>query len=58
MMLVEVLGGDELEDSIAEVFKALVVAWRQVRALIGKRAMRYSLQQEAGVAKMDSDLLL
>jgi hypothetical protein len=57
-MLVEVLGGDELQDSIAEVFQPFVVARRQVRALIGERAVSYSLQQQAWVAKVDSDFLL
>ena len=57
-MLVEVLGGDELQDSIAEVFQPFVVARRQVGALIGERAVSYSLQQQAWVAKVDSDFLL
>jgi hypothetical protein len=58
MMLVEVLGGDQLQDGVAEIFKALVVAWRQVRALIGERAVSDSLQQEARIAEVDSDFLL
>jgi hypothetical protein len=39
MMLVEVLGGDQLEDGVAEVLEALVVARRLVRALIREGAM-------------------
>jgi len=58
MMLVQVLGGDQLQDCVAQVLKAFVVARRQVRALIGERAVSYSLQQEAWVAKVDSDFLL
>jgi hypothetical protein len=58
MMLVQVLGGDELQDCVAKVLETFVVAWRQVRALIGERAVRDSLQQEAWVAKVDSDFLL
>jgi len=58
VVLVEIFGGDELEDRVAQVFEAFVVAWRQVRALIGEGAVRDSLEQEAGVAEVDSDLLL
>jgi hypothetical protein len=58
MMLVQVLGSDQLQDCVAEVLKAFVVARRQVRALIGERAVRYRLEQEAWVAEVDSDFLL
>ena len=58
MMLVQVLGGDQLQDGVTQIFKALVVAWRQVRTLIGERAVSDSLQQETRVAEVDSDFLL
>jgi hypothetical protein len=58
MVLVQVLGSDELQDRVAEVFQPLVVARRQVRALIGERAVSDRLEEEAGVAEVDSDLLL
>jgi len=35
-VLVQILGGDELQDGIAQVLESLVVARRQVRALIGE----------------------
>jgi len=58
VVLVQVLGGDELQDGIAEVFEALVVARRYVRALIGERAVSDGLKKKAWVAKVDADLLL
>jgi hypothetical protein len=58
VVLVQVFGSDELQDRITKVFEALVVARRQVRALIGERAVGDRLEQEARVAEMDSDLLL
>jgi hypothetical protein len=39
MMLVEVLGGDQLQDRVAEILEAFVVAWRLMRAFIGERAV-------------------
>jgi len=36
MMLVQVLGRDELQDRVAEVLQALVVARRDRRALVGE----------------------
>ena len=36
VVLVQILGGDELQDGIAQVLESLVVARRQVRALIGE----------------------
>jgi hypothetical protein len=58
MVLVEILRCYQLEDRVAEILKALVIARREVRALVGKRAVRDGLEQEAGIAEMDSDLLL
>ena len=58
MVLVEVLGGDQLEDSIAQVFKALVVSWRDLRVLVGEGAVGYRFEQEARVAIVDPYLLL
>jgi hypothetical protein len=57
-MLVQVLGGDQLQDGVAEVLETLVVARRHVRALIGERAVRDGLEKKARVAKVDADLLL
>jgi len=57
-MLVEVLGRDQLQDGVAEVFETLVVARRNCRVFIGERAVRDGLQQEARVAKVNPDLLL
>jgi hypothetical protein len=57
-MLVEVLGRDELKDSVAQVLETLVVAWRQMRALVCERAVRDRFEQQAGVAEVDSDLFL
>jgi hypothetical protein len=58
MMLVQVLGRDQLEDRVAQVLQALVVARRDRRILVGKRAVGDGLEQQAGVAKVDADLLL
>jgi len=44
MMLVEVLGCDQLQDRIAEVLETFVVAGRLMRALVGERAMRDRLE--------------
>jgi hypothetical protein len=38
-MFVEVLGRDQLQNRVAEVFETLVVAGRQVRALVCERTM-------------------
>jgi hypothetical protein len=43
-MLVQVLGRDQLQDRVAEVFEALVVTRRLVRALIREGAMRDRLE--------------
>jgi hypothetical protein len=43
-MLVQVLGCDQLQDRVAQIFEALVVAWRLLRVLIGERAMGYRLE--------------
>src|SRR2546422_10628274 len=58
VMLVEVLGRDQLQDSVAEVLEALVVARRNRRRFIGERAVGDRFEQQPGVAKVDSDLLL
>jgi hypothetical protein len=58
VVLIQVLGGDQLQDGVAEVFEALVVTRRYVRALVGERAVRDGLQEKAWVAKVDTDLLL
>jgi len=58
MVLVVVLGGDELENGIPEVLEALVVAGRHRRALVGEGAVRDGLEQQPRVAKVNSDLLL
>jgi hypothetical protein len=57
-MLVEVLGGDELEHRIAQVLETLVVARREVRALVGEGAVRDGFEKQPGVAEVDPDLLL
>jgi hypothetical protein len=44
VVLVQILGGDELQDGVAEIFEAFVVARRLVRALIRERAMGYRLE--------------
>jgi hypothetical protein len=58
VVLVEIFGRDELEHGVAEVFEALVVARREVWALVGERAVCHGLEQQARVAKVDTDLLL
>jgi hypothetical protein len=58
MVLVEVLCGDQLEDGVAEVLEALVVAGRDRGALVGKRAVRDRFEEEPRVAKVNPDLLL
>jgi hypothetical protein len=58
MVLVQILRRDQLEDRVAEILQALVIAGREVWAFVGKRAVRDGLEQEARVSKMDSDLLL
>jgi hypothetical protein len=57
-MLVQVLGRDQLQDGVAEIFEALVVSRRYVRALVGERAVRDGFEKEGWVAKVDTDLLL
>src|SRR3989442_3435507 len=44
VMLVQVLGGDQLQDRIPEVFETLVVPRRLLRVLVGERAMSYRLE--------------
>jgi hypothetical protein len=39
VVLVQVLGGDQLQDGVAEIFESLVVPRRLMRALIRERAM-------------------
>jgi len=39
VVLVQVLGGDQLQNSVAEIFESLVVTRRLMRALIRERAM-------------------
>jgi hypothetical protein len=58
VMLVEILSRDQLQNGITEVFKTLVVARRQVGALVCERTVCDCFQQQAGVAEMDSDLFL
>jgi len=58
VVFVEVLGGDQLEDCVAEVLEALIVSWRNLWILIGERAVGDGLEQEAGVTEVDPDLLL
>jgi hypothetical protein len=58
VVLVQVLRRDQLQDGVAEVFEALVVTRGEMWALIGERAVRYGFEQEARVAKVNSDLLL
>jgi hypothetical protein len=58
MVLVEVFGADELQDGVAQVFEALVVAGRKVRALVGERAVGDRLEQQARVTEVDSNFLL
>jgi hypothetical protein len=43
-MLVQVLGGDQLQDSVAEVFESLVVARRLMRIFVRERAVRDRLE--------------
>jgi hypothetical protein len=57
-VLVQELGGDQLQDGVAEVLEALVVARRQVRALVGEGAVGDGFQQEVGIAEVDPYLLL
>ncbi len=57
-MLVQILGADQLQDRVAEVFEPFVVARRDGRIFIRERAVRDSLEKEARVAKVDPDLLL
>jgi hypothetical protein len=57
-MLVQILSRDQLQNGIAQVFETFVVAGRQMRALVGKRAMCDCFQQQAGVAEVDADLFL
>jgi hypothetical protein len=58
VVLVQVFRADELEDRVAEVLEAFVVARRDRRALVGEGAVRDGFEQKPGVAKMNPDLLL
>jgi len=57
-VLVEVLGTDQLEDGVAQVLEALVVAGREVGALVGEGAVGEGLLEEGDVAEGDPDALL
>jgi hypothetical protein len=57
-MFVEILGRDQLQDGVAEILEALVVARRDSRILIGERAVGDGLEEEPRVAKVNPDLLL
>jgi len=39
VVLVQILGGDQLQDGVAEIFEPLVVTWRLMRTLIREGAM-------------------
>jgi len=39
VVLVQVLGGDQLQDGVAEILEPFVVTWRLMRALVRERAM-------------------
>jgi len=43
-MFVQVLGGDQLQDRVAEIFESLVVARRLMRVLVRERAVRDRLE--------------
>jgi hypothetical protein len=58
VVLVQILGGDQLQDCVAQIFEALVVTRRDVRALVGERAVGYGFEQETRVAEVNSNLLL
>src|SRR5256885_2257050 len=58
VMLVQILGADQLQHRVAEVFEPFVVARRDGWIFIRERAVRDSLEKEARVAKVDPDLLL
>ena len=58
MVLVEKFRADQLEDGVAEVFEALVVARRDLRVLVGEGAVGDGLEQKTRVPKVDPDLLL
>jgi len=58
VVLVQVLGRDQLQDRIAEIFEPLVVTRRNVRALVGERAVRYGFEQQSRVAEVNPNLLL
>src|SRR5262252_6492236 len=55
--LEEVLSCDELQNRVAEILEALVVSRRDLRTLVGERAVGQRLPQQRRVAKSDSDLL-
>ena len=57
-VLVEVLGRDQLQHRVAQVLEALVVARREMRALVGERAVGQCLLEERDVAEGDPDALL
>ena len=58
VVVIQVATVDQLQDSVAQVLEALVVARRQMRAFVGERAVRYGFEQEARVAEVDPNLLL
>ncbi|GEM_PF-6005181 len=58
MVLVQVFSRDELEDRVAEILEAFVVARRDGWALVGEGAVRDGFEEKLGVAKMNPDLLL
>jgi hypothetical protein len=57
-VLVEIFGRDQLQHCVAQVLEALVVARRQMRALVGERAVGYGFKQQARVAEVDPNFLL
>jgi hypothetical protein len=44
VVLVQVLGGDQLQDRVTEIFETLVVAGRLMRTLVRERAVRDRLE--------------
>jgi hypothetical protein len=53
--VVQVLGGDQLEDRIAQVLEALVVGQSAVRMLIDVGAVGQRLAQEGKVVETDPE---
>ena len=54
----QVLGGDQLQDRVAEVFEPLVIRGAALRMLVVVRAMRQRLPQQGNIVEANPERAL